>query len=124
MQKEQEEILMHDIVWTALCENVSSGICGQRRPRSACASAQSDLGFHSLLTELLATTDPASILYFTAGRYRLVSYPDGPITARCRLIKNAYWGLYEWSKAHAQDDLKLHILRMLEGIFSLGAAQL
>ena len=35
---------------------------------------------------------PASILYkSTAGRYRPVSYPDGPITVRCRFIKNAYW---------------------------------
>ena len=35
---------------------------------------------------------PVSILYkFTAGRYRPVSYPDGPITARCRFIKNASW---------------------------------
>ena len=34
----------------------------------------------------------ASILYkFIAGRYRPVSYPDGPITARYRFIKNAYW---------------------------------
>ena len=35
---------------------------------------------------------PASILNkYIAGRYRPVSYPDGPITARCRFIKNAYW---------------------------------
>ena len=35
---------------------------------------------------------PANILYkSTAGRYRPVSYPDGPITARCIFIKNAYW---------------------------------
>ena len=35
---------------------------------------------------------PASILYkCIAGRYRPVSYPDGPITARYRFIKNAYW---------------------------------
>ena len=34
---------------------------------------------------------PASILYKSiAGRYRPVSYPDGPITARYRFIKNAY----------------------------------
>ena len=26
-----------------------------------------------------------------AGRYRPVSYPDGPITGRYRFIKNAYW---------------------------------
>ena len=35
---------------------------------------------------------PASILYkSTVGRYLPVSYPDGPITARCTFIKNAYW---------------------------------
>ena len=37
-------------------------------------------------------TNPASILYKSiAGRYRPVSYPDGPITARYSFIKNAYW---------------------------------
>ena len=36
--------------------------------------------------------NPASILYKSiAGRYRPVSYPDGPITDRYRFIKNAYW---------------------------------
>ena len=35
---------------------------------------------------------PASILYkSTAGRYRPVRVADGPITARRRFIKNAYW---------------------------------
>ena len=35
---------------------------------------------------------PESILYKSiAGRYRPVSYPDGPITARYRFIKNASW---------------------------------
>ena len=35
---------------------------------------------------------PASILHkFIAGRYRPVSYPDGPIRARYQFIKNAYW---------------------------------
>ena len=37
---------------------------------------------------------PVSILYkSTVGRYRSVSYPDGPITARYRFIKNAYWDI-------------------------------
>ena len=36
---------------------VSSGICGQQRPRSACASAQSDQGLHCRLTESLDTID-------------------------------------------------------------------
>ena len=36
--------------------------------------------------------NPASIIYkSTAGRYRPVSYPDGPITARYRFMSNAYW---------------------------------
>ena len=40
----------------------------------------------------LPETIPVSILYkSTVGRYRPVSYPDGPITARCRFIKNASW---------------------------------
>ena len=35
---------------------------------------------------------PVSILYKSiAGRYRPVRVADGPITARCRLIKNASW---------------------------------
>ena len=47
-------------------------------------------GYEKTLTPL--GTNPASILYkSTAGRYRPVSYPDGPITARYRFIKNAYW---------------------------------
>ena len=41
---------------------------------------------------------PASVLSKSiAGRYRPVSYPDGPITARYRFIKNAYWvRMAEW----------------------------
>ena len=35
---------------------------------------------------------PASILYKSiAGRYRPVSYPDGPIRVLYRFIKNASW---------------------------------
>ena len=40
---------------------------------------------------------PTNILYkYIAGRYRPVSYPDGPITARYRFIKNAYWVLSKY----------------------------
>ena len=45
------------INWAALCENVFSGICGQRRPRSAGISAQSDQGLHCPPTESLDTTN-------------------------------------------------------------------
>ena len=38
-------------------ENVYTGIFGQRRPRSACAIAQSDRGLHFPLTKSLDTTE-------------------------------------------------------------------
>ena len=34
------------ITWTAPCKNVSSSICENERPRSACACAQFDQGLH------------------------------------------------------------------------------
>ena len=42
-------------IWAAPCVNVSSGICGQRRGRSAGASAQSDQDLHGSQTESLDT---------------------------------------------------------------------
>ena len=45
------------VKWAAPCENLSSGICGQRRSRSVCASAQSDQGFYYPLTESLDTAE-------------------------------------------------------------------
>ena len=63
----------------------SLGICGQRRPRSDCASAQSDHGL------CCPQTEPMDI----------IKVPD--------------------QTAHVQDDLNLHILRMLGGTFSLDA---
>ena len=47
--------VMYFFFWASPCKNVSSDICGQRRPRSACASAQSDQGLHCPLTESLDT---------------------------------------------------------------------
>ena len=44
------------IIRVAPCENVSSVICGPRRPRSACTSAQSDKGLRCPLTESLDTS--------------------------------------------------------------------
>ena len=44
------------------------------------------------LPNSLDSSCQVSILYKSiAGRYWPVSYPDGPITARYRFIKNAYW---------------------------------
>ena len=46
---------------------------------------------------------PVSILHkSTAGRYRPARYPDGPITARCRFLKNANW-----------EDLYFHVVALL-----------
>ena len=61
----------------------------------------------------MTTKIPVSILYNSiAGRYRPVSYPDGPITARYRFIKNAsrdisslqiLKNLVSWSQSHLSD---------------------
>ena len=76
------------------CETVCSGICGQRRPRSACASAQSDQGLRCPLTDSLDTTEYMS-------------------RAKARMIRCACAG---------PRMIWLHILRIFEGAFSLDAA--
>ena len=51
--------------------------------------------------------DPESILYkSTAGRYRSVRVADGPITARCRFIKNASWGEEEEEEEKKRKKMK------------------
>ena len=47
----------HNIIGSRHGKNVSSGICRQRRPRSACASAQSDQGLLCPRTMSLDTTE-------------------------------------------------------------------
>ena len=87
-----EEILTR----AAPCKNdVSLGTCGQRRPRSDCASAQSDQGLPCPLIESLDTTE-------------CLNEEQRPI----RYI------------AYAQYNLNLRILHILEGTFSLGVAHL
>ena len=55
----------------------------------------------------------ASILYkSTAGRYRPVSYIDGPITARCRFIKNAYWVGFSRTRINITPGLVCYINTM------------
>ena len=41
------------ISWATPRENVSSGLCGERKSRPASASAQSDQGLHCMLTDFL-----------------------------------------------------------------------
>ena len=69
---------------------MSSGLYGQRRPGSACISAQSDHGLHCPLTESLDT----------------IEYMNGQQSP----------GRYI---AHAQDDLNLRILRVFKSTFLL-----
>ena len=52
--RRQSEI-QDNIIWAVPCKNKSSSICGQRRPRSAWTSAQSDQGFCFPLGPLLST---------------------------------------------------------------------
>ena len=73
---------------------MSFGICGQRRPRSACASAQADHGLRCPLTESLDTTECIN------GEQS----PDDFVFA--------------WV------ELNLCILRMLEDTFLLGTAHI
>ena len=90
----------HRINWVAIWENGSYVICEQHVYRSTCATSKLDQGVLCSLSYLTVYSDseggqpthvrssPASILYKSiAGRFRPVSYPDGPITARYRFIK-------------------------------------
>ena len=77
------------------CENVSTGICGQRMSRLDCASAQSDQGLRCPLTESLCTIECIK------GEQKL-----------------------EWDFTHAQNDLNLHILQMFEDTFLSDVAHL
>ena len=76
------------------CESVSSGICEQRRPRSACASAQPDQGIRCRQTESLDT-----LKCFNGEKC-----PD--------------------ETAHVQGDVDPPILRMLEDTFLLDVARI
>ena len=78
------------IVLAAPCENMSSVMYGQRRPRSTCASTHSDQAIYCPLTETLVTTECMNKEQ-RSGRYLV----------------------------HAQIDLNLCILLMFEGLFSL-----
>ena len=75
-------------MWAVPCENMASCINGQWRPRSACASAQSDQGLPCSVTESLYTRE------YINGEQR----PG-------------------WYFAHAPDDLYLRIFRKFEGMF-------
>ena len=56
-------------------------------------------------------SDPVSILYKSiAGRYRPVGYPDGPISARYRFIKNAGWG-YRMGQSFTQIRIRINVAR-------------
>ena len=64
----------------------------------------------------------ASILYKSiAGRYRPASYPDGPITARYRFIKNAFWTYQSSISARSEDlgslDMHTRLAKILIGLY-------
>ena len=82
-------------VRTVPCENVSSGICGQRMPRSACAFAQSDQGFRCPQTESLETKE-----CFNGEQ------------------------MPGWDCTFVHWDMNPHVIRMFEGTFSLDAARI
>ena len=70
----------------ATTEIVPLDMCIQRRFRWAFVIFQDNI------VRIAQTLYPSSILYKSiAGRYRPVRVADGPITARYRFKKNAYW---------------------------------
>ena len=76
------------------------------------------LSFVSNMQFCLANGYPVSILYkSTAGRYRSVSYSDGPITARYRFIKNTYWVRSLSDCGDSQAELGLGCLHGSKGAF-------
>ena len=82
------------IIWAMPCENVSSVICGQRRPRSASAPAQSAQGLRCSLSESMDT------------------------------IVNHWRAKAQIRHAPTQDVVPTHIVRMLKGSFSLKAVHI
>ena len=107
---------------------ILSHFCKQCGPRSDCSSRSSLISVHTVcmyakiglksLQEYSADDRnrrhfqmqvflPVSILYKSIeGRYRPVSYPDGPRTGRYRFIKNAYWaGILRVNSAPNYEDM-------------------
>ena len=56
--------------WAAPCEYVSSSTCGQRRPRSVCAPAQSDQGLRCPSPKSLDTSERINVANIRALRMR------------------------------------------------------
>ena len=78
-------------IWAALCKNMSSGICGQRRLRSDCASAQSDQGFRCSLTELLD-----SVEYINGGQMPRRDFAHAWDEAKCVHFAHAQRHIIVW----------------------------
>ena len=94
------QMLWHKPVnkWAALSEHVSSGICGERKLRSACTSAQSDQDIRCPLTEAFDIT---------------------------KCMNEEQILMLWWYFTHAQDDLNMrNFLHMFEGMCSLDAGQI
>ena len=89
LMKRYNQMVSAIIMWA----KTSSGLCGKRRPRSACAFARSGQGLCCPQTESLHTIE-----YFNGEQ------------------------MPGWDFAHVPDDVNPHILRMLEDTFSLGVA--
>ena len=90
-----------ETIWVVHCEKGSSGICKQRGPRSDCATvdcayAQSDQGPRCPQTELVDTT---KCIYENRAK------------ANDTFV-------------HACNDVNPHILRIVEGTFSLKSANM
>ena len=74
--------------FTATIRVSNSESCG----RTTTCKMTFTVAFTNFVSIVYSSLYPVSILYKSiAGRYRPVRVADGPITARYRFIKNAYW---------------------------------
>ena len=121
------------VIWAVPSEKGTSGICGQRRPRSACASAQSDQGLRCPLTESLDTIECMNGEQmpgwnFTHVRYESMHFAHprthfrlvGPIS--CRMYDEYEMPLSDFVTSLI--ELDLNCTRMPRHPFSSGSAYL
>ena len=104
---------MSSAISVAPCENVSSGICGQRRPRSACASAQSDQGLPCPLTESLDPTECMNVEQM--ARMILCTYAGWSESARVCACSKA---LFAWCSPYVKYMYRINPF-MPSGLFYL-----
>ena len=96
----RHNMYLHYCEWMLQGQNVSSGICEQRRPRSACASSQSDQGLRCPLTESLD-----NIKCMNAEQIPLYAHAESVHSEHARRYIFAWGGPYRNHTLHMQSGI-------------------